>query len=213
VGPNGSGKSSVLRAVVGAWTPARGVVRLDRIDLRQWNSDALGQHIGYLPQDVELLSGTIAQNIARFEPDADPQKIVAAARTAGVHNLIAMLPDGYNMDVGHNGNSLSAGQRQRIGLARALYGDPFLIALDEPMSNLDVEGIQALNQAIAEMRTRGRIVIMIAHGPSALVQMDLVLVMGQGRAAAFGPKEAVLRRGTPPAASPLRVVPEGGGTS
>jgi PrtD family type I secretion system ABC transporter len=194
IGPSGAGKSSLVRAVIGAWAPARGRVRLDGAALEQWEPDTLGQHIGYLPQDVELFAGTVAENISRFEPDADPALIVAAARSAGVHELILRLPNGYSTELGESGSSLSAGQRQRVALARALYRDPFLVVLDEPNSNLDAEGDAALTQAILSIRQRGGIAIVVAHRPSALEGVDMVLALTNGSAAAFGPKDEVLRK-------------------
>src|SRR5260370_37346104 len=179
IGPTGSGKSSLARLLVGVWQPVRGKVRLDGCTFDQWSSEVLGTHIGYLPQDVELLSGTVAQNIARFEPDADPQAIVAAAKAAGVHELIIELGEGYETHVGERGETLSAGQAQRIALARALYRDPFLIALDEPNSNLDAAGDEALTRAILGIRARGGIVVVIAHRPRAIAGVDLLLMLKQ----------------------------------
>jgi ATP-binding cassette subfamily C protein PrsD len=178
---------------VGVWRPARGSVRLDGAALDQWSREALGRHIGYLPQDIELFEGTLGQNIARFEPDPAPEAVIAAAEKAGVHDLIVRLPHGYETRIGEGGMSLSGGQRQRIALARALYGDPFLVVLDEPNSNLDGEGEQALTQAIAGVRARAGIAIVIAHRPSALAVIDQVLVMANGEAKAFGPKDQILR--------------------
>jgi ATP-binding cassette subfamily C protein len=192
IGPSASGKSSLARVLVGVWSPLRGKVRLDGAALEQWDPESLGRHIGYLPQDVELFAGTVAENIARFDPEPDPEAILAAATAANVHDLILRLPDGYETQIGESGTALSAGQCQRIALARALYGDPFLIVLDEPNSNLDAEGEQALTQAILSARARGRIVIVIAHRPSALAAVDLVLMMADGRTQAFGPKDEVL---------------------
>jgi PrtD family type I secretion system ABC transporter len=216
IGPTGSGKSSLARLLVGVWQPARGKVRLDGCTFDQWSSEVLGAHIGYLPQDVELLSGTVAQNIARFEPDADPQAIVAAAKAAGVHELIIELSEGYESHVGERGETLSAGQAQRIALARALYRDPFLIVLDEPNSNLDAAGDEALTRAILGIRARGGIVVVIAHRPSAIAGVDLLLVLKQGRLQAFGPKDEilskVLQRDTP-APRPLKVVSDMGGSA
>ena len=194
IGPSASGKSSLARGIVGVWTPARGKVRLDGAALEQWSVQNLGAHIGYLPQDVELFDGTVAENIARFIPDSEPAAIIAAARAAGVHDLILRLPEGYETRIGENGATLSAGQRQRIALARALFGDPFLIVLDEPNSNLDAEGDEALTQAILGARQRGAVVIVIAHRPSALLGVDLILALAQGRVQAFGPKEEVLQK-------------------
>ena len=217
IGPSASGKSSLARALVGVWRPARGIVRLDGAGLDQWPASSLGRHIGYLPQDVELFSGTVAQNIARFAPDPRTEDVLAAAKAAGVHDLVVHLPDGYKTEIGESGTSLSAGQRQRIALARALYGDPFLVVLDEPNSNLDAEGEEALTQAILGVRARGGIVIVIAHRPSALAAVDSVMVMAHGKSQMIGPKEEVLSKLTrrPPAAaaaaSGLRVVAEPGG--
>jgi ATP-binding cassette subfamily C protein PrsD len=214
IGPSASGKSSLARMLVGVWQPVRGKVCLDNASLDQWDPEALGAHIGYLPQDVELLAGSVAQNIARFEPDANPKDIIAAAHAAGVHELIVNLRGGYETEVGEQGAALSAGQQQRIALARALYGDPFLVVLDEPNSNLDSDGEDALTRAILGVRSRGGIAIVIAHRPSALAGVDLVLVMGQGRQQVFGPKDEVLRkfqrRDLP---APLKVVSEGAGST
>jgi ATP-binding cassette subfamily C protein len=185
---------------------------LDGAALEQWSPERLGKHIGYLPQDVELFAGSIADNIARFEPSPDPINIVAAARAANVHDLILRLPNGYETQIGEGGQSLSAGQRQRIALARALYGDPFLVVLDEPNSNLDTEGDTALTQAILGVRSRGGIVVVVAHRPSALAGVDTVLMIVQGQVQAFGPKDEVLRKILQPAsgsqATPLKVVGE-----
>jgi ATP-binding cassette subfamily C protein len=206
IGPSASGKSSLIRALVGVWTPLRGNIRLDGATLDQWAPEKLGRHVGYLPQDVELFDGTVAENIARFEPGADPQKIMAAAKAAGVHDLILRLPDGYETRTGESGTSLSAGQRQRVALARALYDDPFLVVLDEPNSNLDTEGEAALTQAIRGARDRGAIVIVVAHRSSALTPADLVLVLNEGRMQDFGPKEEVLRKVLRPRPAPAQVV-------
>jgi len=221
VGPSASGKSCLSRALVGVWPPARGAVRLDGASLDQWTPSALGPHIGYLPQNVELLSGTVAQNIGRFEEAARANDVIAAAKAAGVHDMILRLPDGYDTEIGESGAVLSAGQRQRIALARALYGDPFLVVLDEPNSNLDGEGDEALTRAILGVRARGGIVIVVAHRPSALAGVDLLMEMRQGRASAPERKdEFVQRRRRPapmaPAAAPaasLRIVNEVGGSA
>jgi len=209
IGPSASGKSSLVRMLVGVWPPARGKVRIDGATLSQWSSEALGAHIGYLPQDVELLAGTVAQNIARFEVEPDPAAIIAAANAAGVHELILGLPNGYDSQIGEQGRALSAGQQQRIALARALYRDPFLVVLDEPNSNLDNEGEEALTRAILGVRARGGIVVVVAHRPTAIAGVDLLLVMGQGRQQAYGPKDEIARKFTRPAtAGPLKVVPD-----
>ena len=204
IGPSGSGKSSLARALVGVWQPTRGNVRLDRAELNQWSSEALGRHIGYLPQDVELFDGTVASNIARLDPAAEAESIVAAARAAGVHELILSLPNGYGTRIGELGMAISAGQRQRIALARALFGNPFLVVLDEPSSNLDAEGEEALTRAILSVRARNGIAIVVAHRPSALAGVDHVLVMHEGRLKAFGPKDQVLSKSwrTDPTVSP-----------
>ena len=215
IGPSGSGKSSLARVLVGVWRPVRGRIRLDGAALEQWSPESLGMHIGYLPQDVELLAGTVAQNIGRFSEPLDATAIIAAAQAAGVHELIVGLPEGYETQVGENGAALSAGQAQRVALARALYGDPFVVVLDEPNSNLDAEGDDALSRAIMSVRARGGIVVVIAHRPSAIASVDLLLMMNGGRAQAFGPRDEVLarvlqqREGTAASRS-LKVVPETG---
>jgi len=212
IGPSGSGKSSLVRALVGVWQPARGKVRLDGAALDQWTSDMLGRHIGYLPQDVELFAGTIAQNICRFDPEAKSEMIIAAAKEAGVHEMIIKMRDGYDTQIGEQGGSLSAGQAQRVALARALYGNPFLIVLDEPNSNLDADGDEALTRAVRSVRERGGIVVVVAHRPVGIEGVDQILVLKDGRMQAFGPKEQVLGQvlQRAPAPSPIKVVSEGG---
>ncbi|MGE3528176.1 MAG: type I secretion system permease/ATPase [Methyloceanibacter sp.] len=211
VGPTGSGKSTLVRALVGVWQPLAGRISLDGADLDQWSNAELGRLIGYLPQDVELFSGTIAENIARFDSNAAAEDIVAAATAAGVHDFIVSLREGYNTEIGEQGESLSAGQRQRIALARALYRDPFLVVLDEPNSNLDAEGEAALTAAILGVRERGGIVVIVAHRPNALVAADLILVLNQGRSQAFGEKDAILAANFPKlqtvSADPARIPP------
>lgn len=192
IGPSASGKSSLARALTGIWPLHRGSVRLDGAALDQWSDHDRGLHIGYLPQEIELFSGTIAGNISRFRSEATAEQIVDAAKAADVHELILRLPDGYATEIGPGGSMISAGQRQRIALARALFGNPFLVVLDEPNSNLDVEGEAALSQAIFGIRDRGGVAIVIAHRPSALAGVNLVLMMSEGRAAAFGDKDEVL---------------------
>jgi ATP-binding cassette subfamily C protein len=194
IGPSGSGKSSLARVLVGAWTPAAGAVRLDGASLDHWDNEVLGRHIGYLPQGVELFDGTIAENIARFEDDPDPEAIVAAAKATGAHELILSFEKGYETRIGEGGSALSAGQRQRIGLARALYGDPFLVVMDEPNANLDAEGEAAVVRTIVSVRERGGIAIVVAHRPSAISVVDKVLMMEGGRQRAFGPKDEVLSK-------------------
>ena len=213
IGPTASGKSSLARMLVGVWRPVRGTVRLDGATLDQWSSEALGRHIGYVPQDVELFNGTVAQNICRFEDPPDPDAIIAAAQAAGVHDLIINLPDGYDTMIGDHGSALSAGQAQRVALARALYRDPFLVVLDEPNSNLDAEGDEALTRAILGLRARGAVTVVIAHRPSAIAGVDFILVMAKGRQQQFGPKEEVLSRLIQPATSAprsLKVAEQGG---
>jgi PrtD family type I secretion system ABC transporter len=210
IGSSASGKSSIARALVGVWKPSHGKVRLDGASLEHWSAENLGPHIGYMPQDVELFSGTVAENIARFRPDATPDRIIEAAMRANVHELVLALPNAYETEIGEGGQALSAGQRQRIALARALYGNPFLIVLDEPNSNLDADGEAALTDAIKGARTRGGIVVVIAHRPSALAAVDTVLMMNGGRVQAFGPKDEVLTRvlkAVPPVA-PVRAASE-----
>jgi ATP-binding cassette subfamily C protein len=201
IGPSASGKSSLARVLVGVWPAARGKVRLDGAALEQWSPEILGNHIGYLPQDVELFDGTVAENIGRFDHQPDAEKVINAAKAAGAHDLILSLPNGYDTPIGEGGTSLSAGQRQRVALARALYGDPFLVVLDEPNSNLDDEGDRALTGAIANVRRRGGIVIVIAHRPSALAAVDQVLVLANGQKVKMGPKEEVLRAVLRPSAA------------
>ena len=213
IGPTAAGKSSLARMLVGVWTPLRGSVRLDGASIAQWSAEALGRHVGYLPQDVELFPGNVAQNIARFEDPPQPEAVLAAAQAAGVHDLIVNLPHGYETIIGDGGLGLSAGQAQRIALARALYRDPFLVVLDEPNSNLDAEGDEALTRAILGIRARGAIAVVVAHRPSAIAGVDYILVMAKGRQQQFGLKEEVLNRVIQPSPQPraLKVVPEQGG--
>ena len=212
IGPSGSGKSSLVRGLVGVWQPFRGKVRLDGAALDQWSSDLLGRHIGYLPQDVELFAGTVAQNICRYDPEATSEGIIKAAKEAGVHDMIIKMREGYDTQIGEHGTALSAGQAQRVALARALYGDPFLIVLDEPNSNLDTEGDEALTRAVRSARERGAIVVVVAHRPIGIEAVDMLLVLKDGRQHAFGPKDTVLgqvlQRVAPP--SPIKIVSEGG---
>lgn len=202
IGPSAAGKSSLGRTLIGVWQPVRGDVRLDGATLDQWSSDRLGAALGYLPQTVELIQGTVGENIARFDPEGTSDAIISAAREAGVHEMIVQLPDGYDTTVGIEGQELSAGQRQRIGLARALYGEPFLVLLDEPNSNLDQDGETALERAVAQVRARGGIVVVIAHRATVLSQVSHILVMREGRAEAFGPRDDILNRMRKPGARP-----------
>lgn len=202
LGPSASGKSSLVRGVIGVWKPAGGAVRLDGASLDQWDAETLGEHIGYLPQSVELFGGTIAENIARFEPNAPSDAIIAAATAAGIHEMILQLPEGYELQVGEDGMNLSAGQRQRIALARALYRDPFLVVLDEPNSNLDPEGEMALARAVQGVKARGGVVLLVAHRRGILATVDLVLLIASGTAQAFGPRDEILAKITKPAPGP-----------
>lgn len=205
IGPSGGGKTTLARSILGIWPTLRGSVRIDGADLKQWPASFFSEHVGYLPQDVCLMDGTIAENISRFAATPEARTILRAARAAGIHDMIVRLPDGYQTDLGPNGMSLSAGQRQRIALARALYGDPFLVVLDEPNSNLDAEGEEALMNAITKVRGRGGIVVIVAHRPSALQSADMVGVVQNGRLVAFGPKDEVVK---PPAPQLVRQQPD-----
>jgi len=193
IGPSGAGKSSLARALIGVWRPAGGKVRLDGATLDQYDPDVLGSYIGYLPQRITLFDGTIAQNIARLQDKPDAAMVVAAAKKAAAHDMIVKLPDGYDTRVAALGGRLSGGQIQRIGLARALFGDPVLLVLDEPNSNLDNDGSTALNLAIRAMKEAGRCVLIMAHRPAAIQECDLLLVLEDGTRRAFGPRDKVLR--------------------
>ncbi|WP_095147674.1 type I secretion system permease/ATPase [Pseudomonas sp. Irchel s3a18] len=210
LGASGSGKSTLARVLVGVWPTLAGMVRLDGADIHRWNRDDLGPYIGYLPQDIELFSGTVAENIARFR-ETDPQKVVEAAQQAGVHELILRLPQGYDTRLGEDGSGLSGGQKQRVALARALYGGPSLVVLDEPNSNLDTVGEAALASAIAQMKAQGISVILVTHRSSALAQADKLLVLNEGQLQAFGPSQEVLKAlsGVQPQPQPPRDSPAG----
>jgi len=194
IGPSASGKSTLARLLVGVWMPQRGTVRLDGATFDQWNRDSLGPHIGYLPQDVDLFNGTIKDNIARFDPLASDEAIVAAAKHAAVHEMILQMPKGYETVIGRGNFILSGGQIQRIALARALYGDPKLVVLDEPNANLDADGDKALSAAIAGSRSRGNTVIVMTHRPSAIAAVDTILMLRAGKVEEFGPKDDVIKR-------------------
>jgi PrtD family type I secretion system ABC transporter len=205
IGPSGSGKSTLARALAGAWRPMEGKVKLDGAETVQWSAESLGREVGYLPQDTELLVGTIAENISRFDPSADMEAVIAAANAANAHEVVVELPQGYHTVLGENGAGVSAGQRQRIGLARALYGDPFLVILDEPNSNLDAEGEAALTQAILDVRARGGICVVVSHRTSVLAAVDVVAIVAEGRIHRLGARDDVLKqalRPTPIVAGP-----------
>jgi PrtD family type I secretion system ABC transporter len=210
LGASASGKTSLSKALVGIWPAKHGVVRLDGAAIDQWTNEELGRHTGYLPQDVALFDGTVAENICRFDQHASSDAILKAAQIAGVHDLILRLPEGYSTKIGQGGMSLSAGQRQRVGLARAVFGDPFLVVLDEPNANLDADGENALCRAIQIMRNNKSIVIVISHRPSALAALNMAMVLYEGKAIAFGSCQEIFARvgasaaGRPgPAAQPI----------
>jgi PrtD family type I secretion system ABC transporter len=193
IGPSASGKTTLLRLILGIWTPQTGNVRLDGADIARWDRDALGQFVGYLPQDVELFAGSVAQNIARLGP-VDPARVVQAARVARAHEMILRLPEGYDTQIGEAGAVLSGGQRQRIALARALYGDPRLVVLDEPNASLDAEGETALLDALADLKARGVTVIVVGHRRKLMSQLDKLAVLKDGALEAFGSTALVLPR-------------------
>ncbi|GGD37293.1 type I secretion system permease/ATPase [Sinisalibacter lacisalsi] len=194
IGPSGAGKSSLARAITGAWPPRSGAIRLDGASLDQYAPEALGRHIGYLPQQVKLFDGTIAENIAGLAISPDPDAVVMAARQAAAHDLILALPDGYDTLIETGANRLSGGQVQRIALARALFGEPVILVLDEPNANLDNDGTIALNRAIRTVKARGGAVVIMAHRPAAITECELLMVLEEGRMRAFGPRDEVLAR-------------------
>ena len=192
IGPSASGKSTLARLLVGVWMPQRGSIRLDGATFDQWDRTLLGPHVGYLPQNIELMDGTIKDNVSRFNPEAPDEEVVLAAQRAGVHEMILQLPKGYDTFIGSGGVTLSGGQIQRIALARALYGDPALLVLDEPNANLDANGDAALTAAIAGCRKRQKTVIVMTHRPSAIAAVDMLLMLNAGQVEHFGPKDEVL---------------------
>jgi ATP-binding cassette subfamily C protein len=213
IGPSAAGKTSLGKALAGIWRPARGEIRVAGATYDQWDYEEFGKFIGYIPQSVDLLDGTIGENISRFDRDASSNSIIAAAKSAGMHETILAMSNGYDTPISSSGGELSAGQRQRIGLARALFGDPFLLVLDEANSNLDADGDQALAAAIEEVKARGGIVVMITHRPATLGPATHVALMANGRFAEFGPRDDVLSKlglvqpsaGPTPATAQLRV--------
>lgn len=208
IGSSGAGKSTLARLLVGIWPAAMGEVRLDGADVYQWNKDELGPHLGYLPQDIELFAGTVSENIARFG-EIDSEKVILAAKRAGVHDMILQFPQGYDTPLGDGGAGLSGGQKQRLGLARAMYGDPSLIVLDEPNSNLDEMGEQALSAAINDLHSRGKTIVMISHRSSVLRATNKLLLLRDGKAQLFGPSDQVLARLTKVSQQPLQQVQHG----
>lgn len=203
LGPSGSGKSTLARVITGVWPAASGTVRIDGAELSQWSRDALGPHMGYLPQDVDLFDGTVAENIARLGP-VDPEAVVEAAQRAGIHDLILSLPQGYDTPIGESGNRLSGGQRQRVGIARALYGTPALCIFDEPNSNLDEAGEGHLIQALLHLRETKRTAIIIAHKPSILNHVDKIMILQAGQVAFLGPRAEAFARFARPVATPAQ---------
>ena len=220
IGPSGAGKTTLAKVLVGIWRPAAGKVRIDGAALDQWPEDEIGRHLGYLPQEIGLMSGTVAENIARMAENRDDAEVVAAAKRAGAHELLLTLPQGYDTEIGAGGQRLSGGQRQRVALARALYNDPPVLVLDEPNANLDAPGEQALVDCIRDAKSRGKTVIIMAHRPSAIAACDLLLMIDKGVQIDFGPRDEVLKKrtrnypqlpaGTPPhAVAPVIVTKSG----
>jgi ATP-binding cassette subfamily C protein len=194
IGPSGSGKTTLAKLLVGIANPSIGTIRIDGASLKDWKKEELGPHIGYLPQDIELFSGTVKENIARMHSDPHYEDVVIAAQLAGVHDMVLQLPQGYDSDVGQDGSMLSGGQKQRIGLARTFYGNPKFIVLDEPNSSLDTQGEEALMTAIAVAKEKGITTVIISHKTSILSIVDKILVMKDGMVASFGPKKEVMAK-------------------
>ena len=213
VGPSAAGKSTLARALVGVEPMRAGDIRLDGASLNQWDRDALGPYIGFLPQEIELFAGTAAQNICRFSENPDSEAIIAAAKAAGAHEMILSFADGYDTEIGERGSHISAGQRQRLGLARALYGDPKIVVLDEPNANLDAEGDAALAKAVQDVKKRGATIIIVAHRPSAIAFVDKLLLLMDGEVREFGPRDDVLAKIAPNQVAAFRKPAQQGGAS